>query len=254
MTLDSKFAAGMRQQLVDTAAGTSRLARHVRHARLAGGLVAGLAAASLLTAGAVIAVSAIPGDHVITPVSETISQSHVGSATVELGPRPDTANAVRYVLTCTSVGKIEFHTSTTEGGYMICGPGGGIDPEGNPFAPVGNTMTVRDQLLADGATSFEVTADPGMSWTVAAKYVHTETTNWGVNANGQTYGTANEKGTPDLEAVMTADCKFGYTLTEDSMALHEGDQPYSIPVYKSDGETVIGEFWFGNNMPFCDEQ
>ena len=254
MTLDPKFAAGMREQLVDTAAGTSALAIHTRRRKLALRALVGAAAVGLLTAGAVVAVAAIPGGHVITGVGETITQSHVGSATVELGPRPETANAVSYVMACTSAGKIEIHTSATEGGYMVCGPDGATDPEGNPVAHVGNTMTVRDQLLADGATSFEVTTDPGMSWTVTARYVHTETTDWGVNANGQTYGDANERGMPDLQAVMASNCEIGYAYMDDFMPHDPDELSYSIPVYESDGETVIGEFWFGDNMPFCDEQ
>ena len=258
MTLDTKFAAGMREQLVDTAAGTSPLAIRTRRSRIAAGFVAGVAAAGLLTAGAVIAVSAIPGGHVITPIGETISQSYVGSAIVELGPRPETANAVSFVLTCTSAGKIEIQTAPNEGAFGICGPEGASDPrnpEGVDVAPLGTTMTVRDQLLADGQTSFAVTADPGMSWTVTARYVHTETTDWGVNANGQTYGGSNERGEPDLTAVMASNCKIGYAKSDDFLLPHDPEElSYSIPVYESDGETVIGEFWIGDNMPLCDEQ
>ena len=59
MTLDTNFAAGMRQQLVDTAGGTSPLAQHMRRRRLAVGLVAGGVAVAMLTAGGV-AIAGIP--------------------------------------------------------------------------------------------------------------------------------------------------------------------------------------------------
>lgn len=252
MTLDSKFAAGMREQLVDTAAGTSTLAVHTRRVRLGMRLMIGAGAIGLLTAGALIAASVIPGNHVITGVGETITQSHVGSATVELGPRPETANAVSYVLTCTSAGIITTYTAENEWGSMPCGPFGAVDPldpTGGAMAPIGSTMTVEDQLLAPGATSFSVTADPGMTWTVTARYVNTRTTDWGVNANGQTYGVSNERGIPDLEAVYASNCAIGYIYS--NAPTSEG---HSIPVYESDGETVIGEFWIGSGMPFCHQR
>jgi len=70
-----------------------------------------------------------------------------------------------------------------------------------------------------------------------------------MNANGQTYGVPNERGIPDLEAVYASNCEIGYVYRTDPRS--EG---HSIPVYESDGETVIGEFWIGSGMPFCHEQ
>lgn len=253
MTLDTQFAAGMREQLIDTAAGTSQLAIHTRRVHTGARALTVLGAIALLTGGALIAASVIPGNHIITDVGEPITQSHVGNATVELGERPQEANAVSFVLTCTSAGLISVAESSTVSTFMFCGPEGTSDPLGDPVAPLGTTATFRDMLLEPGVTSFDVTADPGMSWTVTARYVHTETTEWGVNANGQTYGTANENGVPDLEAAYASNCEIGY-IYSNHLSPADPDGQLAIPVYESDGVTVIGEFWIGSNAPFCENQ
>lgn len=256
MTLDTQFAAGMREQLIDTAAGTSPLAIHTRRVRIGVRAVSVVGAIALLTGGALIAASVIPGAHIITDVGEPITQSHVGNATVELGARPDEANAVSFVLTCTSAGLISFAESSTISTFMFCGPEGTSDPRdpmGDTVAPLGTTATFRDVLLEPGVTSFDVTADPGMSWTVTARYVHTETTEWGVNAKGETYGTSNENGVPDLEAVYASNCEIGY-IYSNHLSPADPDGTLAIPVYESDGVSVIGEFWIGSNAPFCENQ
>lgn len=73
---------------------------------------------------------------------------------------------------------------------------------------------------------------------------------WGVNANGQTHGVANDNGTPDLIAAIATNGKTGYVYAHDleqpaPTALQSGTPPgqtRTIPVYTSDGHTEIGQF------------
>jgi len=253
MTLDSKFAAGMREQLVDTAAGTSPLAVRTRRVRLGVRLMLGAGAVGLLTAGALIAASVIPGNHVVTNTGPTITEIHTGSATVDVAlsalvPDPNAPNAVQATFVCTSAGSFSVtHPLDADGATELqweCGMGGGN--------AVGTSVPLAEQRLVDGRVALDVTTEPGTTWTVTLYFVHVETTEWGVNAKGETYGVPNENGTPDLQAAYASNCEVGYIYFTDFFI--GGEEPHSIPVYKSDGETVIGEFWLGSNMPFCDEQ
>ena len=252
MTLDTRFAAGMREQLIDTAAGASPLARRTRRTRLAIGVAAGITAAALLTAGAIVA-TGIPGEHIVTDAGTVVTQNYTGTATVELGPRPDGANAVAFSITCTSAGSFELtHPASDQGTgtSWVCSDTPGLNEatEIDPYditLPVGNVTRIAEQPLEPGATSFVVTTDPGTTWTISAHYVTSVTTDWGVNANGQTYGTPNEKGSPDLVSVQATNGAIGYSLWSDFIT--HGDEGDTFPVYESDGTTVIGEFYIGNS-------
>jgi hypothetical protein len=46
-----------------------------------------------------------------------------------------------------------------------------------------------------------IRAVDGERWRLTAAYAQVHTSPWAVNANGQTYGVANDNGTPDLPAV-----------------------------------------------------
>jgi len=98
------------------------------------------------------------------------------------------------------------------------------------------------------------------SWRLQAVYVNRVTTSWGTNASGQTYGVTNQNGTPDLVAVSIDQGKVqGYVKASDincasgNYVVHSPAQALawdaasknrniSIPVYESDGRTVIGVF------------
>ena len=272
MTLDTKFAAQVRAQLVDTAAGSSALAKRTHRTRVGIGLAAGAAAAVLLTAGAVVVVNSIPGNHAITILGPVVTGQYTGTAIVELGDRPDGANAVKATITCTSEGTISI-----DNGSMTCDDDASsvyfdddastvyFASDGVLLSPIGNKTYLQDLLLPDGATSFTVTADPGMTWTITARYVHTVTTDWAVNANGQTYGVPNEKGIPDLYAVGDLEGNVAFVYSADEWViptdfpadptqeeidawneLHAHDVT-RIPAYESDGVTVVGEWVIGGD-------
>ena len=83
---------------------------------------------------------------------------------------------------------------------------------------------------------------------------------WATNARGETYGVWNQDGTPDLVAVVIDQGELqGYVKASDLNcasgldAVHSPtealawdksseDRDISVPVYKSDGTTVIGTF------------
>jgi hypothetical protein len=103
----------------------------------------------------------------------------------------------------------------------------------------------------------------GASWTLQATYVNRVTTSWGINASGETYGVQNQKGTPDLIAVVVDQGKtHGYVEASELNCASGGDvkspaqalawekknqnRNISFPVYESNGTTVIGVFITGD--------
>lgn len=73
-----------------------------------------------------------------------------------------------------------------------------------------------------------------------------------MNERGQTYGVRNDSGTPDLIAAVASNGNEGYVLRTDlaggthpagpGQAATMRPAPRTIPVFKSDGTTKIGEF------------
>lgn len=63
---------------------------------------------------------------------------------------------------------------------------------------------------------------------------------WATNANGDTYGTIikDSGATPDLLSAYATNGRLG--SVDEKNFDHDGAR--SVPVYESDGETVIGEF------------
>ena len=121
---------------------------------------------------------------------------------------------------------------------------------GPQSTPVTYTMSI-----APGQDSTTITATPSSSWRLVATYASVTTTPWGVNASGQTYGTQNQHGIPDLVAVIATNHLAGYVYADQlftpppqtpSQAVAENTAPPSPPrtltVYQSDGKTPIGEF------------
>jgi len=275
MSIDTTFAEGIRAQLVETAAGTSPLAKRTHRRRLAIGAVASVAAVGFLTAGAVI-VAGLPGEHIVTEVGAGVAASYTGTSTVQLGALPEGANAISFTITCASAGVFSVAFADGSGISWECSdtPGPRESTTEDPYdqtVPVGHVVNVKDQRLADGENSFVVETDPATQWSVAVRFANSVTTDWGVNANGDSYGVPNENGVPTLHAVLASNCEFGYVYFDDFMSdagddggeqshtifksdSGDGDeQAYAIPVYESDGETVVGEFWIGNDAPFCEK-
>lgn len=189
-----------------------------------------------------------PGMTRVTFLSEPVSAQHTGTASVELGPRPGGATGVSTLLDCTDAGEFTW----PDGAAMVC-------HSANPDATAPTHLAEGGYVidLAPGQDSIDIEASDGASWWITTAYVSTEVTPWAVNAKGETYGVDNENGTPDLIATEATNGKAGYTYDkdlrkatgpaptspDDALARQEANKgnSVSIPVYESDGETVIGD-------------
>lgn len=191
-------------------------------------------------------VGSLPGETTIIDLSAPISATATGTSTVDLGTRPDGATAVIVSVVCLSAGQVVY----PDGAAVICkGPATAseiADPRGANHA-------LMD--LAPGQTSLKFRAKPDVSWKVVAGYVRTETSDWGINAKGETFGVGGDGRSPDLIAVYATNGKHGYAYSKDldgpvptspadALAQQEANEgrSRSVPVYESDGETIIGQF------------
>jgi hypothetical protein len=244
--MDPVFASALREALIANVERTPRLRRRWRW-RLGIGVCAG----SVFVGGGVALAAGVfspPGAPLDTQLGNIIVVTRTGSATIDIGPAPATATNVSLTLTCLSVGTFDF----PDGSSMTCSPplstaaGSGQSTEVIPLQPGQHTVTIDTSANA--------------SWTLQAMYVNRVTTSWGTNASGQTYGVTNQNGTPDLVAVIIDQGKVqGYVKASDincasgNYVVHSPAQALawdaasknrniSIPVYESDGRTVIGVF------------
>jgi hypothetical protein len=248
MTFDTVFSTAVRNELEVAVETPVRRSRRVLFG------IGGLVVASLLVAGggAVAGKWFVPGSDVITPLSDWQEITGDGSATVDLGARADGSNSVRGSLTCLSAGHFEIQTKATEFSSFDC------DAASVPFG-TNNNLVIN---LEPGSHSAVITATG--KWSLKYRYSDRQVTEWAVNDNGQTYGTPNDNGFPDLQSVYATNGKIGYVYTEEfSKQGIPPEQPAdvdtdeeilawnleicgfyypAIPVYKADGVTVVGEF------------
>jgi hypothetical protein len=243
--VDETFGNALESELVARVLKTSP-ARTRRRTRL--WLSAGALAGAGLLGGIGAAAAGLfvhPGGEQVTPLATEVTETHMGTATLELGTAPEGATGIRIDLTCLTPGRLglgggagvtcaaaDIGTRSAWSGYTI------------PFTPGHNSVTI--------------TTEPESRWQLTAKYVKQERTEWGINAKGETYGVESpEKGSPDLIAVIATTGGSGYVYARE---LYGGPMPTSpedatknypnpilreIPVYLSDGETQIGVFESG---------
>jgi hypothetical protein len=243
--MDDTFGQGLRSVLVKQVneASPARVRRHrwwVGAGIFAGvGLIGGVgaAAAGFFTE---------PGADVVTQVAASAEGVHTGTQTIDLGPAPEGSTHISTELTCLSAGTLYWE----DGASMGCGAD---DIESWP--------ALYTMPLQPGQHSTEIrTSAPDVRYRLKATYVNQTPTEWAVNENGDTYGVENEQGAPDLMSVFATNGKVGYAYTEElneangssveftspAEALAWQDarrgKSFSVPVYESDGETVIGEF------------
>jgi hypothetical protein len=231
-TLDTVRAAAIERELMAIGTPQSRLERRQRRTQVVGISLGSIMLAGALTGGAIV-VSNLPGWTTIAPLGGVVTGTYTGTANVELGTPPPDAAVVILDITCTEGGAMEV---------PVAGGGGVTWDCSDPIRS--ETTHIRDgQLPAGGTTFITITADPGTEWTIRAQYGTSDTTPWGVNANGQTYGVPNKNGAPDLTATLATNGKQGY-ISEEELTAFEGEG--FINVYTSDGTTVIGQFPIGD--------
>lgn len=181
-----------------------------------------------------------PGGPLVTNLAQPVTVTGNGTQTVQLGPIPHGTNAIAISFTCLTAGNFTF----ANGAGVDCAATDVAGMEANP-----STDTLPITLGEDSTT---ITAAAGSRWRLTATYATVSTTAWGVNASGQTYGTANQYGTPDLVAVDATNGRTGYAYatqltspapTSPSQAVSENNSPpKTLTVYDSDGKTPIGKF------------
>lgn len=238
--MDPAVATAMRAALVDHVAAAPAVRRR-RRWHGAAGVGVGLA----LVGGGVAAgqgVLALPGADRVADLGGTVTAVHTGTATVDLGDPPDGATSVELTLTCLTAGTFRF----SDGASMICsdrdaGTRGGVAGYTMPLDPGRRTTTIT-------------TDSPDARWTLTAGYSQHVPTDWGTNADGDTFGVENDHGAPDLIAVTATNGKEGYAYraelegplpTSPAQAMQwqaeDVGQSHTIRVYASDGTTRIGD-------------
>ncbi|MCU1407337.1 MAG: hypothetical protein JWQ43_3640 [Glaciihabitans sp.] len=229
--MDTGFASGVRAEL--TAIGTRRsgLQRLQRRTRALALGVGALALAGATT-GAAVVVANLPGATTVAPLGSSVSATFTGTGQIDLGPAPDNATSVLVDLSC-DVGQLALLTVPDADS---AGPAwAGVDCAGSD----GDVVHVDDGLLPPaGSTSITVTADDGTTWTATAQYATSSTTDWGTNADGQSYGVANVHGVPDLTRARADNGEWGYVYSAEAMAT-EGEG--FLTVFGADGHTVVGQ-------------
>jgi hypothetical protein len=251
LEMDPVFTAALREVLVATVEDTPRVRRRWRW-RLGAGMFVG----STLVAGGVALAAGVfspPGAPIDTPLGSIVTVTRTGSATIDIGPPPARATDLSLTLTCLTVGTFDF----PNGSSVSCDaadlshppPAARQASEVVPLSPSEHTVTIDTSANA--------------SWTLQAMYVNRVTTPWGINASGESYGVQNKNGTPDLIAVVVdqgktqgyvkaaeINCAAGGDVESPAQALDwdkaSQNRNISIPVYESNGTTVIGTFIVGD--------
>jgi hypothetical protein len=231
-------------------------------------LIGGAAFGGLVIAGGGIAyatgVFTPQGADIITPLTNAVIQEGSGSAVIDLGARPQGTSGIEVTVFCLTPGTVEV----AGWGSIMCGS---VDV-GREHKSWG---AIQDPAAA-ALTTVTVTADPDMRWHIEAVYINVEQNEWGVNANGETYGVSNDRGDPDLiRAEGTApdgSRVVGYiraTQATGGSPLHDYALPanpeqaiawqdenarvypngWDIPLFESDGVTQIGVFRIGRASP-----
>lgn len=249
LQVDDVFSQALRAELVARVEKTSTV-RKTKRTRvwLGAGILAG--AGVLGGAGAAAAgLFFIPGSPQVTPLSNPVSATYEGTATVELGEPPEGTTGIQMDFTCLTAGRFQYQN----GSASTCSA-----------ADSGTTKGWSGYLveLGPGQHSVTFTTEPENRWQLTAKYVNVEITEWGITEDGKSYGAQNENGTPDMIAVLATNGTPGYVYrTEleeadgtaamktfkspaDALAWQEARQGKSISVhvYDTTGKTVVGEF------------
>ncbi|MFC8524865.1 peptidase M56 family protein [Pseudarthrobacter sp. NPDC057230] len=247
--IDDVFSDALRAELIERVEKTSPT-RTRRGTWLKAGIVV-LAGVGVLsgvgaTAGGLVS---IPGSTQITPLASPVTETHTGTATVQLGPAPEGATGIDVQLNCLSPGRFTLE----DGANIICSQ-----------ADVGTRQDWSGYTipLEAGDESITITTSPEARWKLTAQYVDAKTTDWGANANGDTYGAENDNGSPDLVAVIATNGTQGYAYRTDlddangttasktfkspadALAWQESvkGKTFIVPVYDATGKTVVGEF------------
>jgi hypothetical protein len=216
-----------------------------------------------------------PGTPIVSLVgpSETFQVSADGSspypapadsgwtAVVPLTP-PAGATHLLVRFTCITAGTVRFGVDAGHNnGSSSCSP----DDIAATSATYSAGSLNGGYPVEDGMTLY-IDSDPGVVSLFDLQWTNHIETAWGVNEAGETFGVYKEgAGDADLMAARATNGERGYirkteaefvdgtaamdgfTSLDDALKWQEATagKKYSIPVYESDGKTVIGEFVIG---------
>ncbi|MCL2423592.1 MAG: hypothetical protein FWD11_06830, partial [Micrococcales bacterium] len=191
-TMDETFAQGLRVALVERVQAT-KPRRSARWRWLVGSAAAGAVLAvgggiAFATSGGLL----VPGGDTVTPLADTVSVTGRGTQTVDLGTPPEGTTGISITLTCLTPG-----TFVTDSGAGLTCDQWDVDNvqaatwihDLRPWQAVPGTVQQPDALpLAETRTltTITITTTPDARWHLDATYSSLTTTDWGVNAHGQT--------------------------------------------------------------------
>lgn len=253
LQLDERFSNALRSELVSRVRKqTPARARRRTRLWIGAGVLAGTGLLGGIGATAA-GVFVIPGGEKITPLAAPVTETYMGTATIELGTPPEGTTGIQIELVCLTPGRFEFEdgaSGTCDGSTSASNPG----------------WTGYTVALSPGQHSVTIKTDLPNRWRITAKYVKQERLPLGTNAKGESYGMESpENGTPDLIAVMATNGQSGYVYRTDleeangtaaiktfkspadalAWQAARGDKDIAIPVYDLDGKEVLGEFVIG---------
>ena len=241
-TLDPVFASALRRELVDLPT-----AKPSRKRRRAAFITAGVLGVGTL--GGVTAVAGLrpAGEVASPPLAPPVILNGVGPAKVVLPAAPGGATYLRVELACFD-------------GTRCATPGGGVDGVGGydghmakvqrDALPVTDKPDPRNQqVLArlDPASGLAVEVNPGTHWRLYAVYTDGLDPEVAPVGNGKVLGIPGNVTVPDLVPAVATNGKTGWVsyhlLTDqaDPRLTSDGTSQAPIPVYDTDGTTVIGE-------------
>ncbi|MCS5716156.1 hypothetical protein NVV95_16540 [Herbiconiux sp. CPCC 205716] len=239
--MDPLFAAGFREALTDHV-GKRRSPRR-RFAWAGVGLLSLIAVSGAGVATA--SLTAPPGAPVFASLSSPVSATFTESGVLSLGAPPAEATSISFSAVCGS-----------EGTFWVANYGG-ISCSANQLGAV--KRGVVDLSLWQQST-LNIELDPGLEVDVTAAFSREVQTEWGTNQAGETYGAQKQNQMADLAAATATNGQRGYVrvsevdaaMIDPTQATMEDVQRYLdsgegradrfVPVYESDGTTVVGEY------------
>jgi hypothetical protein len=247
--MDPVFTASLREALITNALSAPQVRRRW-HWRFGAGMIASL---TLAAGGLAFATGLFtqPGAPIDTQLGSIMTATRTGTATIDIGTPPAGTTDISLKLTCLTVGSFEF----PNGSSLSCSA---VDLS----KPSAQRTASEIVPIVPGVDVLTIKTSSNAKWTLKSDYVNQVATAWGINANGQTFGVPNQSGTPDLVAVFANDPNIhGYVMESDLNCAAGGDvssrseaalwvkvsqnRNVTIPVYQSDGVTVVGTFTVG---------
>ncbi|WP_382304532.1 hypothetical protein [Herbiconiux sp. UC225_62] len=186
------------------------------------------------------------------------------TAVVPLTP-PEGATNLKVSYTCVTPGTVRIGVDAGGNNGSSSCSAEDIAGRADRMLGAGPALLYGGYPVEEGMTLY-IDSDPGAVSLFTLQWVKEIETAWGVNEAGETYGNYKEgAGEADLMSATATNGQRGYirrteaefvdgttamggfTSVDDAREWQEATagKKYSIPVYESDGKTVIGEFIIG---------